>query len=172
MRIAIYAGTFDPITCGHLSVIERGARMFDRLVVVVAVNPSKAPLFTAAERVEMIRLVTGCWPNVHCAVTDGLVVELARAQGAQYLVRGVRSCTDAEAEIALASMNHESAPEIETVFVPAHPELSEVSSSKLKELAAQGRDISRYCPPEIAGRLRQRLPVAAHARGEVADVGL
>jgi pantetheine-phosphate adenylyltransferase len=172
MRLAVYAGTFDPITCGHLSVIERGARLFDRLIVVVAVNPSKVPLFTAAERVEMILLVTGCWSNVQCSTTDGLVVEFARALGAQYLVRGVRGCTDVESEITLASMNHELAPDIETVFVPAHPELSEVSSSKLKELATQGLDISRYCPPEIAGRLRQRLTVAAQARREVVHAGL
>ncbi len=170
MRIAIYAGTFDPITCGHLSVIERGARMFDRLVVVVAVNPSKAPLFTAAERVQMIRQVTGAWLNVQCTVTDGLVVELAHARGAQYLVRGVRSCTDVEAEIALANMNHELAPDIETVFVPAHPELSEVSSSRLKEIAAQGKELSRYCPPEIAACLRERLLLTAQVQMQAAHV--
>lgn len=170
MRIAIYAGTFDPITCGHLSVIERGARMFDRLVVVVAVNPSKTPLFTVAERIDMIRQVTRGWPNVECTETDGLVAELAHARGAQYLVRGVRNCTDVEAEIALANMNHELAPDIETVFVPAHPELSEVSSSKLKEIAAQGMDISRYCPPEIAACLRERLSATAQAGKEAAHV--
>lgn len=170
MRIAIYAGTFDPVTCGHLSVIERGARMFDRLVVVVAVNPGKAPLFTAAERVRMIRQVTGCWPNVQCTFTDGLVVELAHARGAQVLVRGVRSCTDVEAEIALANANRELAPDIETVFVPAHPALSEVSSSKLKEIAAQGEDLSRYCPPEIAACLRERLLRTVQPRMEAVHV--
>jgi len=157
MRVALYAGTFDPITRGHLSVIERAARMFDRLRVVVAVNPSKQPLFSAEERVEMIREVVAQWPGVECSSTDGYVVELARAISARYLVRGVRSCTEIEAEIALANANHALAPEIETVFIPAHPELSEVSSSKLKELAWKGLEMARYCPPEIAARLHARL---------------
>jgi pantetheine-phosphate adenylyltransferase len=93
MRLAIYAGTFDPVTRGHLSVIELGARLFDQLVVVVAVNPDKQPLFSVDERVVMIREVVAAWPNVECASTSGYVVELAREHGAQYLVRGVRSCT-------------------------------------------------------------------------------
>jgi len=170
MRIAIYAGTFDPITYGHLSVIERGARLFDQLLIVVAVNPTKRPLFTPKERVEMIREVTRRWPNVDSTITEGLVVEVARAQGAPYLVRGVRSCTDVESEITLANMNHELAPEVETVFVPAHPELSEVSSSRLKELAAAGEDVSPYCPPEVAARLHERLSIIAQRQLETAHV--
>jgi pantetheine-phosphate adenylyltransferase len=166
----VYAGTFDPVTRGHVSVIERGARLFDRLLVVVAVNPGKQPLFTAEERARMIRDVTVPWPNVECACTDGYIVELARAHEARYLIRGVRSCTDAEAEIALARANHELAPEIETVFVPAHRELSEVSSSRLKELAAQGLDVSRYCPPEVAARLRERVKVGAAPRSAAVHV--
>jgi pantetheine-phosphate adenylyltransferase len=157
MRLAVYAGTFDPITCGHLSVIERAARLFDELLIVVAVNPLKQPLFSPKERLEMIRHASAAWRNVECASTEGFVVELARERGARYLVRGVRGATDVESEIALAGMNREFAPEIETVFVPAHPELSEVSSSRLKELAAEGRDLSRYCPVEVAARLRERL---------------
>jgi len=167
MRLALYAGTFDPITCGHLSVIERGARLFDRLVVVVAVNPQKHPLFSVEERLELIGESIGRWSNVECTSTTGYVVELARARGARYLVRGVRGATDVAAEIALADLNHALAPEIETVFVPAHPELSEVSSSRLKELAAQDLDISRYCPPRIAARLRERVKLGV-AAAEVA----
>jgi pantetheine-phosphate adenylyltransferase len=164
MRLALYAGTFDPITRGHLSVIERAARLFDRLLVVVAVNPDKQPLFTVDERVDMIREVVARWPGVACTSTGGYVVELARAQAARYLVRGVRGCTDVEGEIALANRNYTLAPEIETVFIPAHPELSEVSSSRLKELAAAGTDVSRYCPPEIAARLVQRLTALPPAK--------
>ena len=168
MRLAIYAGTFDPITRGHLSVVERAARLFDRLIVVVAINPSKAPLFSPEEREDMIREVTRPWPNVSCTRTEAYVVALARDRGARYLVRGVRGATDIESEIVLARMNRELAPEIETVFVPAHTELSEVSSSRLKRLAADGLDVSAYCPPEIESRLRRRL--AERAPAELAHV--
>jgi len=112
----------------------------------------------------MLAQVTARWPNVHCARTDGYVVELARARGARYLVRGVRGATDAEGEIALANLNRALAPEIETVFVPADAELSEVSSSRLKELARAGADLSPICPPEIVERLRARI--CAEARDD------
>lgn len=161
MRLGLYAGTFDPITRGHLSVIERAARLFDRLLVVVAVNPDKQPLFSPEERVEMVRETVAKWPNVECTSTAGYVVHLAAARGARHLVRGVRCCTDVEGEIALANMNRVLAPEIETVFIPAHPELSEVSSSRLKELARNGLDVAPYCPAEVAARLIQRLAGAA-----------
>lgn len=157
MRVAVYAGTFDPITLGHLSVIERGTDLFDRLIVVVAVNPDKQPLFSAEERVQMIREVTARWPSVACESTTGYVVELAQRCGARTLLRGVRTATDVETEIALANLNRQLAPEVETVFIPAHPQLSEVSSSRLKVLALQGADISRYCPLEIAARLLERV---------------
>jgi pantetheine-phosphate adenylyltransferase len=165
MRIAIYAGTFDPITRGHLSVIERAAQLFDRLVVVVAVNPDKHPLFSGEERRTMIEEVTRPWPNVACDTTSGYVVHFAQAQGARYLVRGVRSSTEVDAEIDLANANRVLAPGIETIFVPAHPALSEVSSSRLKALAASGEEVSRYCSPEVEARLRARL-----GRREVAHV--
>jgi pantetheine-phosphate adenylyltransferase len=161
MRVAVYPGTFDPITLGHLSVIERGARLFDRLIVVIAVNPDKCPLFSLEERAEMIREATAHCLGVECASTTGLVVEFARERGARYLIRGIRGATDVEAEIALANANHELAPEIETVFVPAHPELSSVSSSQLKALAAQGLPISKYCSPEVRVRIEARFGAGA-----------
>ena len=170
MRVAIYAGTFDPVTGGHLSVIGRAAALFDRLIVVVAVNPEKQPLFSAEERVEMIREVAAPWPNVEATSTQGFVVELAHERGARYLVRGVRSATDVEGEISLANMNHALAPDVETVFIPAHPELSEVSSSKLKELFVAGADVSRYCPPLVLARLEERTRRRAQEVCEVVDV--
>jgi pantetheine-phosphate adenylyltransferase len=157
MRIAIYAGTFDPITNGHLSVVERGAELFDELWVLVAVNPDKSPVFTGDERMQMIREVTAKWPAVRVSSTSGYVVEFAREQGARYLIRGVRGGMDAESELTLANLNHELAPEIETVFVPAHPKLSEVSSSRLKQLVLAGDDISPYCPQSVARLLKARL---------------
>lgn len=157
MRIAVYAGTFDPITSGHLSVVERAQVLFDRVVVVVAVNPSKEPLFAPAERVACIEEATSAMGNVAVESTEGLVVELARRLQARFLVRGVRGVTDIEAEIALAHANAELAPEIATVFVPAEPRLAQVSSSRLKELARAGHDVSAYCTPEVALRLRARF---------------
>lgn len=154
MRVAVYAGTFDPPTFGHLSVVERSTQLFDRLWIVVAKNPQKQPLFSDAERVSLLRELVRDWPNVGVEHTEGYVVECARRLGARYLVRGVRGVTDIEAEINLAHLNHGLAPEIETVFVPAHASLSEVSSSRLKQLALEGADIGRYCPPAVEARLR------------------
>jgi pantetheine-phosphate adenylyltransferase len=162
VRLAVYAGTFDPITRGHLSVIERAAPLFDRLIVLLANNPGKEPLFTVAERATMIADATRALPTVGCAATDGYVVAFARAHGARFLVRGVRGATDVEAEIALADMNRALAPEIETVFIPAHPSVSEVSSSRLKELALRGEEVSRFCSPEVERRLVERLRAAGH----------
>jgi pantetheine-phosphate adenylyltransferase len=161
VKTAIYPGTFDPITRGHLSVIERASRLFERLLIVVAINPQKQPLFPVEERLHMIDELSSGWPTVASGYTDGYVVDFARRHGARYLVRGVRSCTEIEVEIALANANRELAPEIETVFIPAHPELSEVSSSRLKELALGGADLARYCPLEVARRLRERLSAQA-----------
>jgi pantetheine-phosphate adenylyltransferase len=157
MRAAIYAGSYDPVTHGHLSVVARAVELFDQLWVVVAQNPAKQPLFAVAERVEMLREVTAAWPNCQVVSTDGYVVELARQLGARYLVRGVRGVTDTQAELGLAQLNHQLAPEIETVFVPAHAELSEVSSSRLKELARAGAELTRYCPERVALRLQALL---------------
>ena len=154
MRAAIYAGSYDPVTLGHLSVVARAVALFDRLWVVVAQNPRKQALFSVTERVEMLREATQAWSNCQIISTDGYVVELARQLGARYLVRGVRGATDIEGEIGLARLNHELAPEIETVFVPAHAELSEVSSSRLKELAREGAALTRYCPASVAVRLQ------------------
>lgn len=154
MRSAIYAGTFDPPTYGHLSVVERARKLFDRLWIVVAKNPDKQPLFPEDERVTIWRELVEDWPSVTALHTEGYVVELARQLGAQHLVRGVRGATDIDAEIALSRLNHQLAPEIETVFVPAHASLSEVSSSRLKQLALEGADIGRYCPPAVEARLR------------------
>ena len=153
MRIAVYAGTFDPPTFGHLSVVERAVKLFDQLWIVVAKNPQKQPLFSDEERVGLLRDLVRHWPNVGVEHTAGYVVECARRLGARYLVRGVRGVTDIEAEITLAHLNHGLAPEIETVFVPAHPGLSEVSSSRLKQLALEGAELARYCPPEVRVRL-------------------
>lgn len=160
-RLAVYAGTFDPPTRGHVSVIERAAAIFDEVIVLSAVNPAKRPLFSPEERVAMLRESTRHLPNVCCDHTEDLVVAYARAQGARFLVRGVRGATDADYEIALAHANRALAPEVESVFLPADPRHSEVSSSRLKEMAAAGADITAYCHPGVAQRLFARLIACA-----------
>ena len=157
MRIAVYAGVFDPITAGHLSVIERAARLFDQLYVLVAVNPSKSTLFTMNERLEMIMDAVAALPNVRGAGTHQFVVEFARDHQAMFLVRGLRGMSDIEYETKIANANLKLAPEITTLFIPAQPDLSEVSSSRLKELAQSGACISQYCTKMVSDRLLGRL---------------
>ena len=157
MSIAVYAGTFDPVTSGHLSVVRQAARLFSHVVVVVAVNPAKQALFTPEERVALIREAVALHPNVTCHFTDGLVVELARRIGASVLLRGIRGATDAQFETELARTNRQLAPELSTLFLPAEAHLAEVSSSGLKAMLLRGEDVSAYCPPAVAARLRERL---------------
>lgn len=156
MRIGVYPGSFDPPTAGHLSVIERAARLFDRLIVLVAVNDSKRATFTLEERATMLGEATAEIPAVAIASTRGMVIDAARAAGAGFIVRGVRSLTDFDAEAAMAAAHHALAPEIVTVFVPARPDLAFVSSSALREIARCGGDIERFCPPGVARRLREK----------------
>ena len=155
MHIAVYAGTFDPITRGHLSVIERSAEIFPRSVVLIAVNPQKFPLFSIEDRLSFIRDGTRHLPLVEAASTEGLVVDFARSVGARFLVRGIRGASDADYEAELARRNRELAPEIQSVFLPADRELSSVSSSNLKELAQAGQNLSPYCAPLVARALSE-----------------
>lgn len=157
MAIAVYAGTFDPITAGHLSIIRQAARLFSHVVVVVAVNPAKQTLLSPAERVALVREAVALHPNVMCQFTEGLVVDFARTIGASVLLRGVRGATDAQFETELAHANKAIAPELSTLFLPAEAHLAEVSSSALKAKIAQGEDVSAYCSPAVAAVLRERL---------------
>lgn len=163
MRIAVYAGTFDPVTLGHLSVIKRAVQIFDRLVVLVAVNPDKDPLFSESERVAMIRELVRPLPGVLCRSSRDYVVHVAKNVGAKHLVRGVRGATDVASEIALAHLNLQLAPDITTVFIPAEPSLSKVSSSRLKQMVASGQNVTRYCPLGVADRLAEKLSARKQA---------
>ncbi len=160
MSIAVYAGTFDPITTGHLYVIRRAAALFDHVVVLVAINPEKHPLFSPDERVDMIRDVVRRLPSVRADSATGLVVDYARDIGATALVRGVRTDEDTRHETQLAQLNWSLAPDIATIFLPAPPPVAAMSSSLLKRLAGQGADLSSYCSPEVAARLLARIGVA------------
>lgn len=157
MTIAVYAGSFDPVTAGHLSVVRQAARLFGHVVVVVAINPDKRTLLTVAERMELLREVVALHPNVSVASTEGLIVDYARAIGASVLLRGVRGATDAQFETTLAQANRALAPDLATLFLPAESHLAEVSSSRLKEKLARGEDVSDFCPPAVAAKLRSRL---------------
>jgi pantetheine-phosphate adenylyltransferase len=168
MRVAVYAGTFDPITNGHLSVIESAAPLFDELIVLVAVNPDKQPMFTVEQRLELISRSVST-PGVVCAATEGYVVHFAAARGARYLVRGVRDATDARYETELARANRLLAPDIVTLFIPADTELSRVSSSALKRMAASGEDIAGYCPAVVADRLAARCAARRARNPELED---
>jgi len=154
---ALYPGTFDPPTNGHVDLIQRGAKLFDHLTVAVLNNPGKDPLFTVEERVEMLREATAGIGNVSVATFDGLMVEFARQQGASAVLRGIRAISDYEHEFQMALMNRRLAPEVETVFLQPAGRYSFVSSRMVKEVFSFGGDVSGLVPPNVLKRLRARI---------------
>lgn len=157
-RKALYPGSFDPFTNGHLDVAERALTIFDEVVVAVAANPEKrVPLFTPAERVEMIAEVFAGRAEVEVTSYTGLTVEFARSRGIHALVRGLRAYSDFDAELQLALMNRKLAPEVHTVFLPSSFAHIFVSSTILKDVARYGRDISEFVPPPVARRLKEKF---------------
>jgi len=154
---ALYPGTFDPPTNGHIDLIQRGAKIFDHLTVAVLNNPVKDPLFTVEERAEMLREVTAAIGNVSVARFDGLMVEFARQQGASAVLRGIRAISDYEHEFQMALMNRRLAPEVETVFLQPAGRYSFVSSRMVKEVFSFGGDITGLVPPNVLKRLRARI---------------
>lgn len=163
-RIALYPGSFDPPTNGHLDLIERGARMYDQLVVGVAVNTGKSPLFSMAERVQFLRDAVAQWPNVTVDAFDGLAVDYAHRCGATVLMRGIRSFSDFEYELQLAHTNRTLAADVETVFILSSLEWSFVSARLLKEAAMMGADIGHFLPAAVLPALRERLASNAKDR--------
>ena len=154
---ALYPGTFDPPTNGHVDLITRGSKLFGHLTVAILNNPGKNPLFTVEERVEMLTEVTSSLPNVSIATFDGLMVEFARKQGAKAVLRGIRAISDYEYEFQMALMNRRLAPEIETVFLQPAGRYSFVSSRMLKEVFGFGGDVTGLVPPNVLKRLRGRM---------------
>jgi pantetheine-phosphate adenylyltransferase len=155
-RIAIYPGSFDPLTNGHVDIIQRGARIFDRIVVAMLVNIEKAPLFTVPERVDIARAVFRGWPNVEVDTFDGLLVDYARRKQATAIVRGLRAISDFEYEMQMALMNRRLSPEVETVFMmPAEP-YTYVSSRLVKEVVALGGTVTGLVPEIVEQRLREK----------------
>ena len=154
---ALYPGTFDPPTNGHVDLITRGAKLFGHLTVAVLVNPVKNPLFTVEERVEMLTEAASSLENVSVATFDGLMVEFARRQGASAVLRGIRAISDYEYEFQMALMNRRLAPEIETVFLQPAGRYSFVSSRMVKDVFGAGGDVTGLVPPNVLKRLRGRM---------------
>ncbi|HXO44614.1 MAG TPA: pantetheine-phosphate adenylyltransferase [Candidatus Cybelea sp.] len=154
---AIYPGSFDPVTNGHLDLIARGAMIFDQLIVAVAQNLDKEPLFAVKERVEMLEAVTFEWKNVEVEVFNGLLMDYARSRGASVIMRGIRAVSDYEYELQMAMMNRKIEPDIETVFMLPAEAYSYLSSRLVKELARLGGPVRDLVPPLVVERLRAKV---------------
>ncbi len=155
-RIAVYPGSFDPVTFGHLDIIKRASEMVDELIVAVLVNKAKTPLFSADERVKMLRTVTKDIGNVRVESFSGLSVDFARKEGAEFLVRGLRAITDFEYELQMAQTNRIMAPDVDTIFLTTNLKFAYLSSTTVREVASYGGDISRFVPPEIAKAVEEK----------------
>ncbi|HUT73695.1 MAG TPA: pantetheine-phosphate adenylyltransferase [Armatimonadota bacterium] len=157
MAVAVYPGSFDPVTNGHLDIVERAAELFERVVVAVATDSNKAPLFSSEERVAMLRDTCAHLANVEVDAFGGLLVEFAAQQGASVAVKGLRAVSDFEYELQQALMNRTLGQGVETVFFMTSPENLFLSSSTVKEIARLGGDVSPYVPPQVRARLQQKF---------------
>lgn len=157
MKIGIYPGTFDPITHGHTDIITRSLRVFDKVVVAVAPNPSKHPLFNLAERLEMVKLVMSDLGQVEVTAFEGLLVDHVEQSGAHAIIRGLRAISDFEHEFQMALINRKLAKQVETVFLMPSEEYSYLSSTIIKDVANHGGPLTDFLHPEIARRLKERI---------------
>jgi pantetheine-phosphate adenylyltransferase len=155
--VAIYPGSFDPVTNGHLDLIARGEKMFDRLIVAVLKNAEKAPLFSLSERVDMLREVTRLWDSVEVDVFEGLLVDYARKRGAAVILRGIRAVSDYEYELQMALMNRKLEPRLETVFMLPGESFSYLSAKLVREIAQLGGPLTGLVPPVVEQRLRSKV---------------
>lgn len=154
---AVYPGTFDPVTNGHLDVIERAAKIFDELIVAVTTNPAKTPWFTLEERVEMLKECCSHLPNVTIEAFDGLLVNFVRQKGAKVIIKGLRAVTDFDYEFQMAAINRKLAPEIETLFLMTSLPYAYLSSSAVKEVASLNGCLKDLVPENVAKRLKQKV---------------
>lgn len=159
MKIAIYPGSFDPMTNGHLDIIERSAKMVDKLYVSVLINSAKNALFSIDERVSMIKEMTGHLPNVEVTSFGGLLVDYAKQMNASIIVRGLRAVTDFEYELQIAQTNRIVNPEVDTIFLTTSLEYSYLSSTIVKEVASYGGDISKFVPKKIEDAIFAKLNI-------------
>jgi pantetheine-phosphate adenylyltransferase len=152
-QLAIYAGSFDPPTNGHLDLVERASKLFPRVVVALGQHPTRSPLFTVPERVALLERVCAPMKNVEVALFDGLLVDYAHKIGAQIIVRGLRAATDFEYELQIAHANADLAPDVDTVFLPTRTNYGFISASLVREIASHGGDVSRYAPKAVCEAL-------------------
>jgi pantetheine-phosphate adenylyltransferase len=165
-RIAVYPGTFDPVTYGHVDLVERSLRMFDKVIVAIAANPKKAPLFQLAERIDMFRKALGRRSNVTIEGFDCLLVDYMKEKKAVGLIRGLRAVSDFEYEMQMALMNRRLDEDIETVFLMPSEEYSFITSTIVKEAASYGGDVSSLVPKIVVQKLRKQYRIGKHCRIE------
>ncbi|TWT83252.1 Phosphopantetheine adenylyltransferase [Planctomycetes bacterium CA13] len=159
-RIAVYTGSFDPITLGHLHIIERAARLFDHLIIGIGINKDKRPLFDTEERIALVRTVTEKIQNTRVEVFDGLAVDFVRQMNAKIMVRGIRPLTDTAGEFTMMMANHQLDPGLETVFLMADERFTHVSSSLLKQIASMSDNdahLAKFVPPQVIPALRKHM---------------
>ena len=156
MKIAIYPGTFDPVTNGHIDILERALKLFDKVIITIARNTAKNPLFTEEERITLLRQVTKHFKNVEVDSFEGLLVEYVEKRGAISVVRGLRAMTDFEYELQMALMNRKLDETMETIFLMPNEKYTYLSSNFVREIARLGGDVSRFVPPVVLKALRQK----------------
>jgi pantetheine-phosphate adenylyltransferase len=156
-RLAVYAGSFDPVTNGHLDLIERASALFDRVIVAIGIHPTRKPLFSADERMALIKQVSAHLPNVVVDSFDGLLIGYCKSKGARVIVRGLRAATDFEYELQIAHANADLEPSIDTIFLPTRTNYGFVSASLVREIASHGGDVSRYAPEVVRAALAKKF---------------
>ena len=156
-RLAVYAGSFDPITLGHIDLIERASALFSDVVVAIGIHPTRKPLFTIEERHAMVKPVAAQFPNVTVSEFDTLLIEYCRRIGAGVIVRGLRAATDFEYELQIAHANADLHPEVDTIFLPTRTKHGFLSASLVREIASHGGDVSRYAPKAVQEALRKKF---------------
>ena len=157
MKLALYPGSFDPLTYGHLGVAERASKLTETLIIGVAINPLKEPVFTIDERLQMVKNATGHLKNVRVEKLDGLLVEFARKVGAQTIVRGLRAVSDFDYEFQMALTNRKLSRDIDTIFLVTSPEYSFLSSTMIKQIGRLGGDITPFVPEEVARKIKEKF---------------
>ena len=155
--LAVYAGSFDPVTNGHIDLIERASKLFQEVIVAIGVHPTRSPLFTIEERLALVTEVARPFANVKVESFDGLLIDYCRSVGARVIVRGLRAATDFEYELQIAHANADLMPDIDTIFLPTRTNYGFVSASLVRDIAVHGGDVSRYAPPVVLAALASKF---------------